>query len=71
MLFFGEGQKRNERTNTHRQVGRKRDKWTNGQTHIGGWVENVMNGQRDKRTGGKNGNEQTNGQMDGMLFSKV
>ena len=31
MLFFGEGQ--------------KRDEWTNGQTHIGGWVENVTNGQ--------------------------
>ena len=25
--------------------GGKRDKRTNGQTHIGGWVENVMNGQ--------------------------
>ena len=41
MLFFGEGQ--------------KRDKRTNGQTHIGGWVENVTNGQthsknRDTRT---------------------
>ena len=36
MLFFGEG--------------RKRDKRTNGQTHIGGWVENMMNGQTDERT---------------------
>ena len=27
--FFGEGQKRDERTN--------------GQTHIGGWVENLVN----------------------------
>ena len=45
MLFFGEGRKRDERTNTHRRVGRKRDERTNGQTHIGGWVENVMNGQ--------------------------
>ena len=37
MLFFGEGRKRDERTN--------------GQTHIGGWVENVTNGQTDKHTG--------------------
>ena len=27
---------------------------TNGQTHIGGWVENVMNEQTDKRTVTKN-----------------
>ena len=25
--------------------GQKLDKWTNGQTHIGGWVENVTNRQ--------------------------
>ena len=41
MLFFGEGQKRDERTN--------------GQTHIGGWVENVTNERTDERTGGKKG----------------
>ena len=41
MLFFGEGRKRDERTN--------------GQTHIGGWVENVRNGRTDERTGGKKG----------------
>ena len=41
MLFIGEG--------------RKRDEGTNGQTHIGGWVENVTNAQTDKHTGGKKG----------------
>ena len=39
MLFFGEGRKRDERTN--------------GQTQIGGWGENVTNGQ----TGGKKGTQ--------------
>ena len=49
MLFFGEG--------------RKRDKRTNGQTHIGEWVENVTNGQTDKRTkvGGSKSDKRTNG----------
>ena len=41
MLFFGEGQKRDERIN--------------GQTHIGRWVENVMNGRSDERMGEKRG----------------
>ena len=36
LLFFGDGRKRDERTN--------------GRTHIGGWVENVTNGQTDKHT---------------------
>ena len=36
MLFFGEGQKRDERTNR--------------QTHIGILVENVTNGRTDKHT---------------------
>ena len=36
MFFFGEGQKRDERTN--------------GQTHIGRWVKNVTNGQTDEHT---------------------
>ena len=53
MLFFGEG--------------RKRDKWTNGQTHIGRWVKNVMNGRTDKHTV-KMG---TDARTDGKLFSKV
>ena len=55
MLFFGEG--------------RKRDKRTNGQTHIGGSVENVTNGQTDKWTNThvKKGDGRTNGK----LFSKV
>ena len=35
MLFFGEGRKRDERTNTQRRVGRKHDGRTNGQTDIG------------------------------------
>ena len=52
MLFFGEG--------------RKRDKRTNGQTHTGGWVENVTNGLTDKRTNthrrvGRKRDERTNG----------
>ena len=47
MLFFGEGRKRDERTN--------------GQTHIGGWVENVTNG----RTHSKNGDGRTDGRTDG------
>ena len=51
MLFFGEGRKRDERTN--------------GQTHIGGWVENATNGQTDKRTQYKNGDGRTNGLTDG------
>ena len=41
MLFFGDGRKCDERTN--------------GQTHIGGWVENVTNGRTDEHTGGKKG----------------
>ena len=41
MFFFGEVQKRDEQTN--------------GQTHIGGWVENVTNERTDERTGGKKG----------------
>ena len=45
--FFGEG--------------RKRDKRTNGQTDIGGCVENVTNGQTDKRTVTKNGDGRTDG----------
>ena len=51
--FFGEG--------------RKRDEQTNGQTHIGGWVENVTNGRTDERTV-KMG---TDGRTNGKLFSKV
>ena len=52
-FFFGEGRKWDERTN--------------GQTHIGGWVENVMDGRTDKHTVTKNGD----GRTDGKLFSKV
>ena len=55
MLFFGEG--------------RKRDKRTNGQTHIGGWVENVRNGRTNIV---KNCDIiHTDGRTDGKLFSKV
>ena len=57
MLFFGEGKKRDKRTNTHRRVGRKREEQANGQTHIGGWVVNVTNG----RTHSKNGDGRTDG----------
>ena len=49
--FFGEGRKRDKRTNTNRQLGRNCDEQTNGQTHIGGWVENVTNGQTEKEDG--------------------
>ena len=56
MLFFGEGRKRDKRTNGQTHIGR----WvenvtdqTNGQTHIGGWVKNVTNGKTDERTGEK------------------
>ena len=38
------------RTNTLRRVGQKRDKRTNGQTHIGGWGKNVTNGRMNERT---------------------
>ena len=47
MHFFGDGRKRDERTN--------------GQTHIGGWVENVTNGRTDENTVTKMGtDERTN-----------
>ena len=55
MLFFGECRKRDERTN--------------GQTHIVGWVENVTNGQTDKRGVTKYGDGQMDGMTDGKLFS--
>ena len=48
-VFFGEGQT---------------DKRTNEQTHIGGWVENVTNGQTDKRTVTKYGD----GRMEGCFL---
>ena len=51
MFFFGEGRKRDKRTNTHRRVGRKRDEQMNGQTHIGGWVENMTNGRTHSKIG--------------------
>ena len=56
MLFFGKGRKRDERTN--------------GQTHIGQWVENVMNGRTDERTGEKGGHTYIH-TSNGKLFSKV
>ena len=55
MLFFATGQKRDEQTN--------------GQTHIGGWVENVTNGRTHERTGGKKGTSYIH--TYGKLFSKA
>ena len=37
-------------TNGQTHIGGWVDNVTNRQTHIGGWVENVTNGQTDKRT---------------------
>ena len=41
---------------------------TNGQMHIGRWVENVTNGRMDECIGGKKG---TDGLTNGKLFAKV
>ena len=49
MLFFGEGRKRDERTN--------------GQTHIGGCVVNVTNGRTGECTQYKNGDGRTHGKL--------
>ena len=43
----------------------------NGQTHIGGWVENVTKGQTDEHTVTKNGDGRTDGRTNRKLFSKV
>ena len=59
-FFFGEGRKRDKQTNGQTHIGKWVKNVTNQQTHIGGWVENVTNGQTDKRTGGKKG-DITNG----------
>ena len=48
--FFGEGRKCDKWTNGQTHIGGWVKNVTNGQTHIGGWVENVTNGQTDKRT---------------------
>ena len=45
MLFFGEDRKRDEQTNGQTHIGGWVENMTNGQTHIGGWVENMTNGQ--------------------------
>ena len=44
---------------------------TNGQTHIGVWVENVTNRQTDERTVKMGTDGQTDGWTNGKLFSKV
>ena len=44
------GQKRDERTNGQTHIGGWVENVTNGQTHIGGWVENVTNGRTDEHT---------------------
>ena len=41
---------------------------TNGQTHIGGWVENLTNGQMDKRTVTKYGDGWTDGQRESCFL---
>ena len=61
MLFFGEGRKRDKRTNGQTHIGGWVENVTNGQTHIGGWVENVMNG----RTHSKNGDGRTDARTNG------
>ena len=42
--FFGKGRKRDKQTNGQTHIGGWVENVTNGQTHIGGWVENVTNG---------------------------
>ena len=51
MLFFGEGQKHDKRTNGQTHIGGWVKNVTNGQTQIGGWVENVTNGQMHSKNG--------------------
>ena len=65
--FFGEGRKRDERTNGQTHIGGWVENVMNKQTHIGGWVKNMTNGRthrgkqlmykviffRDIRTDGK------------------
>ena len=50
MLCFGEGRKRDEGTNGQTHIGGWVENVTNGQTHIGGGVENMTNGQMDEHT---------------------
>ena len=66
MLFFGEGRKHDKQTNGQTHIGGWVENVMNGQTHIGGWVENVTNGRMDARTV-KMG---THGHTHGKLFSK-
>ena len=43
--FFGDGRKPDKRTNRQTHIGGWVENVTNTQTHIGGWVGNVTNGQ--------------------------
>ena len=49
--FFCEGRKREERTNTHRQLGRKRDERTNTQGGKRGHTHTLTNGKLFSKVG--------------------